>query len=148
MASTSSNAIGSRQASALDASLRLVEELAEAMSGQVQRALRQIERSPTVSLPPRTAEAMATETTELKRECGALRDRLGIDEIPAMSENPPAPQGYVPGTRPGNRADAARTLALELRALGIERDEVANRLVSTFEVEDSEAIVDSVFVEP
>ncbi len=148
MATTSTNAAGSRQASALDASLRLVAELAEAISGQVQRALRQIERSAAVSLPPRTVEALGTETKTLEAECGALRDRLGFDEIPASGATPSVPQAYAPGTRSGNRADAARTLALELRALGIERDEVANRLVSTFEVEDSEGIVDSVFVEP
>lgn len=148
---TRTNEIGSRQASALDASLRLVEELAEAMSGQVQRALRQIERSATAApLPPRAVGALGTETAALERECGALRDRLGFDEISPSAEPPTrAPAAYVPGTRPGtNRADAARALALELRALGIERDEVANRLVSTFEVQDSEGIVDSVFVEP
>jgi len=136
-----------RQASALDASLRLVEELAEAMSGQVQRALRQIERAGAVSLPPRSVEALGSETAALEQECRELRLRVGLEEISPASPAAASP-AYVPGTRSRDRTDAARTLALELRALGIERDEVANRLVNTFEVEDSEGIVDSVFVEP
>lgn len=149
MTHTSIDSPENRQASALDASLRLVTELAEAMSGQVQRALRQIDGAPAVSLPPRTVEALGTDAGALQLECRALCDRLGLEEISEATPAPgPSPRPYAPGTRTGNRAEVARTLAVELRALGIGRDEVANRLVSTFEVEDSQGIVDSVFVEP
>ncbi len=137
-----------RKASALDTSLRLIEELAQAMSGQVQRGLRQIERAGGVSLPPRSVEALGSDARTLEVQCRGLRERVGLEEVSASASTAAAPAAYVPGTRGGSQTDAARTLALELQALGIERDEVANRLVNTFEVEDSEGIVDSVFVEP
>lgn len=149
VARTRTDSTGARQASALDASLRLVAELAEAMSGQVQRALRQIDGAASVSLPSRATKALGAETGALERECRALRERLGLEELSATALTPlPSRRAYAPGTRVANRADAARTLALELRALGIGRDEVANRLVNTFEVDDPEGIVDSAFVEP
>ena len=136
-----------RQPSALDASLRLVAELAEAMNGQVERAMRQIDGAEGLSLPPRIVDALRREARELERECGLLRERFALDAV-----EPPAPVGSspppgAPSLEASSRADAARTLALELRALGIERDEVASRLVNTFEVDDPERIVDSVFVE-
>ncbi len=138
---------GPGKPSALDASLRLVGELAEAMNGQVQRAVRQIDDTEAVSLPPRIVNALRYEARELERECGRLRERFALEGIeqpgPAVSPPPPAERSL----RADTRADAARTLALELRALGIERDEVASRLVNTFEVDDAERVVDSVFIE-
>ena len=140
---------GSGHQSGLDASLRLIAELAEAMSGQVDRALRQIDAAPALSLPSRTVEVLAAEARGLAAECRSLPDRVGpearlsppSDTAPTRPPAPSAPRGAA-------GADAARTLALELRALGIGREEIANRLVNTFEVDDPEAIVDGVFAEP
>ena len=109
--------------------------------------MRQIDDAEAVSLPPRIVEALRSEARELERECGLLRERFALEAIeepaPAVSPPPPADRRL----QADSRADAARTLALELRALGIERNEVASRLVNTFEVDDPERIVDSVFVE-
>lgn len=151
MATESSQAAGTAQTSALDASLRLVRDLAEALSGQVGRAVRQLEQAPGIPVPSPSVEALRAETAELARECQALRDRLGVAEtpfaVPAPSRLGPEP-AYVPRRSADARRDAAITLARELRALGIERDEVASRLLNTFEVEDSDGILDTVFVEP
>ena len=148
MATTDAKATDTRQASALDAPLRLISELAEAMAGQVQRAVRQIDDAAGLSLPPRVVDVLASDARELERECGMLRERFALEAVPATappaSPPPPPPRS---GQSAASRADAARTLALELRALGIERDEVASRLVNTFEVDDPDSIVDSVFVE-
>jgi hypothetical protein len=135
------------EASALDASARLIAELAESMSGQAQRALRQIGAADAVELSPRAVEALGRDAAELERQCRGIRERLGLDELPATVPAPPRRSRRTSPDRGTSPADAARTLALELRALGIERDEVAKRLVDTFEVDDPKSIVDSAFTE-
>jgi hypothetical protein len=140
---------GSGNQSALDASLRLIAELGEAMSGQVSRVLRQIEAASTLSVPSRTVEVLAAEARGLAAECRALRDRLGPEDRPVTPSGAAGPRPAAPiAPRAAPRADAARTLALELRALGVDREEIASRLVNTFEVDDPEAIVEGVFTEP
>lgn len=73
-------------------------------------------------------------------------------EEPEETEVPTAPRlravvfEEAPATEPGKRSDAAgaRLLATQMAISGSSREEIAHRLRSGFEIEDSDAILDAI----
>jgi aminopeptidase N len=139
-------AAGAGVASSLPSTVRLVDELVDALLGQVRRATRQSE---TASDLPRggtkkALKELAADAASIEGHSAELREALGIAGEAAAPE---------PGVADASAADDAesstdeivRSLAIDLRLQGQSREEVRRRLEQTFGADQTAAVIDEVF---
>ena len=124
-------------------SLRLLCDLADALDAQARRADRL-----STGGNPELVQAITADAARLKRRADQLRRTLGP---------PPRPEGLpaeVERSRqrasarredPGDAADAARTVAVDLKMAGQGPEEVTQRLAEVVGEERAVAIVEEVF---
>jgi aminopeptidase N len=138
-------AAGAGVASSLPSTVRLVDELVDALLGQVRRATRQSETAS--DLPRGTKKALkelAADAASIEGHSAELREALGIAGEAAAPE---------PGVANASAADDAesstdeivRSLAIDLRLQGQSREEVRRRLEQTFGADQTAAVIDEVF---
>ena len=140
-------AAGAGDAGPLRSTVRLVDELVDALVGQVRRATRQSQTA--TQLPRGTKEALgklADDAASIETRTAELREALGA--APRAAKPSLAPQVVSPsvGAAPGSSHDEiVRSLAIDLRLQGHSRDEVRDRLEQTFGADQAAGVVDEVF---
>jgi hypothetical protein len=129
-------------------SLRLLCDLADALDAQARRAdgLSSVGGAP---LAPELLQAIAADAQRLKRRCDQLRRALASDS--ALSRPPAAPglRTRRPPVRSRPAVDdaraAARTVAVDLKLVGLGPEEVSERLAEVVGEERAAALVEEVF---
>jgi aminopeptidase N len=135
-------AAGAGVASSLPSTVKLVDELVDALLGQVRRATRQSETAS--DLPRGTKKALkelAAEAASIEGHSAELREALGAAGKTAAPE---------PGVADASAAESStdeivRSLAIDLRLQGQSREEVRRRLEQTFGADQTAAVIDEVF---
>ena len=137
-------------ADALRATLDLVEQLVEALEGQVRRAQRQTASA--ASLPHgarETIEEVAAEAARIQAQSARLPAALGAGLLeppgPQPSRDPPESAGRRAEHSAQPTRDVVRALAIDLRLQGRSREEARERLERTFGVERAAGVLDEVF---
>jgi hypothetical protein len=131
----------SPDAAAFRSKLRLVDDLADALLGQVRRVVRQGEAAR--GLPRGTKKALrelADEAAAIERSRAALRAAVG-DSEPAAGAQASSPAA----DRQAARQELVRAVAIDLRHQGHTREEVRERLEQTFGADEAAEVVDHVF---
>lgn len=140
-------AAGAGDASALQATVRLVDELVDALVGQVRRATRQSETAG--DLPRGTKKALkelADDAASIEGHSAELREALGA--VVEAAKPPPAPAvaDASAAVQAGSSSDEiVRSLAIDLRLQGHSPEEVRRRLEQTFGADQTAGVIDEVF---
>jgi hypothetical protein len=144
-------AAGGGDAGALRSTIRLVDDLVDALVGQVRRAQRQSEAA--TALPRGTNEALA----ELGRDAARVADRSGavLRALGAERKATKAPRVQpaeaaaaergTPQDDAASSTEIVRSVAIDLRLQGHARDEVRRRLEQTFGADRAAQVVNEVF---
>jgi aminopeptidase N len=138
-------AAGAGVANSLPSTVRLVDELVDALLGQVRRATRQSDTAG--DLPRGTKKALkelAADAASIQGHSAELREALGAAGEAA------APELGVAGASAADDGESStdeivRSLAIDLRLQGQSRDEVRRRLEQTFGADQTAAVIDEVF---
>jgi hypothetical protein len=122
-----------------------VDELVDALLGQVRRATRQSETA--TDLPRGTKKALkelAGDAASIEGHSAELREAIGdVGEAAA-------PEHGVTGSSTAGEAESSsdeivRSLAIDLRLQGQSREEVRRRLEQTFGADQTAEVIDEVF---
>ncbi len=140
-------AAGAGDAGALRSTIRLVDELVDALVGQVRRAKRQGETA--TGLPRGTKKALkelADDAASIEGSSAELLEALGADTTGAKPPPPPVTDTSAGEEEAGSSSDEiVRSLAIDLRLQGHSRDEVRERLEETFGADQAAGVIDEVF---
>jgi hypothetical protein len=138
-------AAGAGAASSLRSTVRLVDELVDALVGQVRRATRQSETA--TDLPRGTKKALkelANDAASIEDHSAELRDALGdVGEAAASAQGVAAASAGDEAESSGD--EIVRSLAIDLRLQGQSREEVRRRLEQTFGADQTAGVIDEVF---
>jgi hypothetical protein len=140
-------AAGAGDAGALESTVRLVDELIDALRGQVRRAKRQSETAS--DLPRGTKKALkelADDAASIEGHTAELLEALGMDGEAAKPPPVPAVADASAALHAGSSSDEiVRSLAIDLRLQGHSRQEVRRRLEQTFGADQAAGVIDEVF---
>ncbi len=128
-------------------------DLADALATQGSRLKRIAAESPTVAPPAQLVEALLEQAVQVRVQSEELVESLAREAEPEDAEGQVvqlkadrAPtRADERRSNPHGLADAAHTLAIEMKIEGKSRDEVEQTLVETFGLSDVSAIVNDVF---
>jgi hypothetical protein len=140
-------AAGAGDAGALESTARLVDEVVDALLGQIRRAARQSETAS--DLPRGTKKALkelADDASRIEGHTAELLAALGAEQAAENRPRVAAAADAPVGVQPGSSSDeVVRLLAIDLRFQGQSRDEVRERLEQTFGADKTAGVIDEVF---
>jgi hypothetical protein len=139
-------AAGAGDAGALESTVRLVDELIDALRGQVRRAKRQSETAS--DLPRGTKKALkelADDAASIEGHTAELLEALGMDGEAAKPPPVPAVDASAALHAGSSSDEIVRSLAIDLRLQGHSRQEVRRRLEQTFGADQAAGVIDEVF---
>ena len=136
---------------ALRETLRLIDDLGEALTTQVRRLAR-LADGEAKAAPSDLIESLVEDAERIKQHCTELRKRIDApDEAEGVGPPSPPAEGESAArttTRAETHAaigDAVHTLSIEMRMGGRTREEVEDYLARSFGRDDAARIADDVF---
>jgi hypothetical protein len=128
--------------------LRLIDDLGEALTTQVRRLAR-LADGEAKTAPSDLIDSLVEDGERIRQHCTELRKRIDApDEAAAVgppSEGESAARTTTRAETPPAIGDAVHTLAIEMRMGGRTREEVEDYLARSFGRDDAARIADDVF---